>query len=85
MITKGGPAFEEWPMLEVQTMTIKLIGAGFGRTGTTSIKAALEELGFGQCYHMSEVLTHPAHVAVWSAALAGQPPDWPAFFTGSAH
>jgi hypothetical protein len=63
-------------------MTIKLIGAGFGRTGTTSIKAALEELGFGKCYHMSEVISHPAHVPVWTAALAGKSPDWPAFFTG---
>lgn len=63
-------------------MTIKLIGAGFGRTGTTSIKAALEELGFGKCYHMIEVLSHPRHVGVWSAALAGKTPDWPTFFTG---
>jgi len=61
-------------------MTIKVIGAGFGRTGTTSLKAALEELGFDPCYHMIEALTHPAHVAVWLAALAGQPPDWRAFF-----
>ena len=60
-------------------MTIRLIGAGFGRTGTTSIKAALEELGFGKCYHMIEVMTHPAHVGVWSGALAGQPVDWRAF------
>jgi hypothetical protein len=60
-------------------MTIKVIGAGFGRTGTTSIKAALEELGFGKCYHMIEVLTHPAHVRVWSDALAGQPVDWQTF------
>lgn len=63
-------------------MTIKLIGAGFGRTGTTSIKAALEELGFTKCYHMIEVITHPAHVPIWSAALAGKSTDWPAFFTG---
>ena len=63
-------------------MTIKLIGAGFGRTGTTSIKAALEELGFDKCYHMSEVLTHPGHVAIWSTALTDQPIDWDVFFTG---
>lgn len=60
-------------------MTIRLIGAGFGRTGTTSIKAALEELGVGKCYHMIEVLTHPAHVQFWNAAIAGQPRDWQRF------
>ncbi|MCL4860757.1 MAG: hypothetical protein KJZ93_15180 [Caldilineaceae bacterium] len=60
-------------------MTIQLIGAGFGRTGTTSIKAALEELGFGPCYHMIEVLTHPAHVPVWSGALGGRTVDWRTF------
>lgn len=63
-------------------MTLKLIGAGFGRTGTTSLKAALEELGFAKCYHMIEVITHPAHVPIWTAALASKPPDWQAFFTG---
>jgi hypothetical protein len=35
---------------------LKVIGAGFGRTGTMSLKAALEELGFGPCYHMTELL-----------------------------
>jgi len=43
-------------------MTIKIIGAGFGRTGTTSIKAALEQLGFARCYHMQEVIKQPRHV-----------------------
>lgn len=57
-------------------MTIKLIGAGFGRTGTTSIKAALEELGIGNCYHMIEVLTHPSHVRFWDKVLDGQQRDW---------
>ncbi len=60
-------------------MTIKLIGAGFGRTGTTSIKAALEELGIGQCYHMIEVLKHPSHVQFWNEAIDGKPRDWRKF------
>ncbi len=34
-------------------MRLGVIGASFGRTGTMSLK----ELGFGPCYHMSEVLT----------------------------
>jgi hypothetical protein len=44
---------------------VKVIGAGFGRTGTSSIKAALEELGFGPCYHMSEMNKNPGHGKVW--------------------
>ena len=40
-------------------MTLEVIGASFGRTGTMSLKVALEELGFGPCYHMREVFEHP--------------------------
>ena len=40
-------------------MTIEVIGAGFGRTGTMSLKVALEELGFEPCYHMIELFAHP--------------------------
>ena len=35
---------------------IKVIGAGFGRTGTMTLKTALEQLGFDPCYHMKEVM-----------------------------
>jgi Sulfotransferase domain len=63
-------------------MTLKVIGAGFGRTGTTSIKAALEQLGFAQCYHMQEVIKKPAHVQLWLDALEGKPVDWETLFTG---
>jgi sulfotransferase family protein len=42
-------------------MALEVIGAGFGRTGTMSLKVALEELGFGPCYHMSEVFENPGH------------------------
>jgi hypothetical protein len=55
---------------------MKVIGAGFGRTGTFSTKVALEHLGFGPCYHMVEVFEHPEHVAFWQAAADGQPIDW---------
>jgi hypothetical protein len=37
-------------------MTIKVFSAGFGRTGTLSLKLALEQLGVGPCHHMDEVL-----------------------------
>ena len=61
---------------------MKVIGAGFGRTGTTSLKAALETLGFGSAYHMTEVFTHPEHVRFWEAARRGERVDWEAFFSG---
>ena len=55
---------------------MKVIGAGFGRTGTASLKAALETLGFGPCYHMTEVFKHPGHAEFWQAAWRGGPVDW---------
>ncbi|HWI45857.1 MAG TPA: sulfotransferase [Rubrobacter sp.] len=55
---------------------MKVIGAGFGRTGTWSLKAALEVLGFGPCYHMTEVFAHPGHADFWSSAWRGEPVDW---------
>jgi Sulfotransferase domain len=63
-------------------MTLEVIGAGFGRTGTMSLKVALEELGFGPCYHMSEVFAHPEHVELWRAAVQGKPLDWERIFGG---
>ncbi len=59
---------------------LSVIGAGFGRTGTESLKKALEILGFGPCYHMFEVLPHPERVAIWRAAAAGKLPDWDEVF-----
>ena len=50
-------------------MALKIIGAGFGRTGTMSLKLALEQLGFGPCYHMLEVGKNDGHAALWQAAL----------------
>ncbi|CAA9415872.1 MAG: hypothetical protein AVDCRST_MAG01-01-1929 [uncultured Rubrobacteraceae bacterium] len=61
---------------------MNIIGAGFGRTGTTSLKAALETLGFGSAYHMTEVFTHPEHVGFWEAARRGERVDWEEFFAG---
>jgi hypothetical protein len=52
-------------------MTLKVLGAGFGRTGTLSLKIALEMLGLGRCYHMSEVFQNPGHAELWSAAADG--------------
>ena len=55
---------------------MKVIGAGFGRTGTMSLKVALEKLGFGPCYHMTEVFAHPEHTSFWLSAWRGEPVDW---------
>ena len=63
-------------------MPLKVIGAGLGRTGTLSLKVALEQLGFAKCYHMTEVFAHPEHVPVWDAAGRGEPVDWEALFRG---
>lgn len=63
-------------------MTLKVIGLGIGRTGTYSLKAALERLGFGPCYHMTEVMAHlPVRLPLWQAALKGKA-DWQAIFEG---
>jgi hypothetical protein len=63
-------------------MPLKVIGAGFGRTGTLSLKVALEQLGFARCYHMTEVFTKPHHVKLWDASAQGKPVDWEALFQG---
>ncbi len=59
---------------------MKIIGAGFGRTGTLSLKTALEDLGFQRCYHMKEVFVRPTHLKVWDAAGQGRPVDWRMLF-----
>lgn len=59
---------------------LKIIGAGFGRTGTSSLKAALEQIGFGPTYHMSEVFAHLDHVPRWQAAADGEAIDWEDIF-----
>src|SRR5579863_10373598 len=61
---------------------MRLIGAGLGRTGTTSLKLALEELLGGRCYHMLEVRERAADADVWGDAYEGRLPDWRAFFDG---
>ncbi|MEO3813181.1 sulfotransferase family protein [Sphaerisporangium sp. B11E5] len=65
-------------------MTLKVIGAGVGRTGTLSLKAALERLGFGPCFHGRHVLDHPERLPMWRAAADGEAVDWHAVFAGYA-
>ncbi|MFT5320475.1 MAG: hypothetical protein ACI934_000611 [Pseudohongiellaceae bacterium] len=63
-------------------MTIKVIGAGLGRTGTMSLKIALEKLLGGPCYHMTELFEHlEEHTPLWHAAARGEQVDWDQVFT----
>ena len=63
-------------------MPLSVIGAGFGRTGTMSLKLALDRLGFGPCYHMVEVFKNPKASGYWEAAADGRPVDWEEVFAG---
>src|SRR5215211_7031727 len=66
--------------------TLAVIGAGLGRTGTLSLHAALERLGFAPCEHMTNCFAHPERFALWLEAArrkrAGEPIDWRPLFTG---
>ncbi len=59
---------------------MQVIGAGFGRTGTLSLKRALEDLGFGPAYHMQEAMRRPAHVRAWLDYADTGEADWDGLF-----
>jgi hypothetical protein len=61
-------------------MALRVVGAGLGRTGTHSLKIALEQLLGGPCYHMIEVFEHPDHVPLWQQAVDGESIDWDGIF-----
>lgn len=61
---------------------LEIIGSGFGRTGTQSLKRALERLGFGPCHHMEEMFANPAMLPAWEHVAKGGAPDWGAMFPG---
>ncbi|MAB14601.1 sulfotransferase family protein [Parvibaculum sp.] len=63
-------------------MSLDVIGAGFGRTGTLSLKQALEELGFVKCHHMTEVFQNPDQAPLFLAAARGETVDWETVFKG---
>lgn len=63
-------------------MPLKVIGTGMGRTGTHSLKLALEELGFGKCYHMAELFENPHGIHHFHKAEKGEDPDWDTLFEG---
>lgn len=64
-------------------MTLRVLGAGLGRTGTHSLKLALERLLGGRCHHMAEINADPErHLALWTPVLRGEQADWNEVFAG---
>lgn len=63
-------------------VTLSVIGSGFGRTGTKSLKEALEKLGFGPCHHMYEVLDNLEQVPDWKALADGESRDLHKIYEG---
>ncbi|WP_226574540.1 sulfotransferase family protein [Acuticoccus sediminis] len=63
-------------------MPLHVIGVGLGRTGTYSLRIALETLGFGPCFHMEEVARNlPVQLPLWNDVMDGKP-DWPTIYAG---
>lgn len=60
----------------VQKVDLKVIGAGVGRTGTLSLKLALEQLLKGRCHHMIELFREPDQISFWVSAIDGETTDW---------
>jgi hypothetical protein len=63
---------------------MQLVGAGLGRTGTLSLKQALEHLLGAPCYHMMETFGRPDDIPVWHRAVNGEMPEWRAFLADYA-
>jgi hypothetical protein len=63
-------------------MALRVVGAGLGRTGTNSLKVALEQLLGGPCYHMFELVRRDGDTPAWRAAVRGEAVDWDALLDG---
>jgi hypothetical protein len=64
-------------------MSLRVVGAGLPRTGTASVRRALEHLLGGRCCHMSAIPGHPFDLGPgWRAALAGEGVDWARLMNG---
>ena len=74
------PAILEW----AATRNLTLVGAAFPRTGTMSVKHALERLGVGRCYHFHDIQQSPNHIPIWEAIGNGRMPDWQSLLEGYA-
>jgi hypothetical protein len=65
-----------------EVYVLKVVGASFGRTGTSSVRLALETLGFGPCHYMKELFAAPAHAREWLRIADGEKPDWKRLLNG---
>jgi hypothetical protein len=63
-------------------MTLQVIGAGFGRTGTATLRDVLETLGFGPCHHMRDLIIDPTKADPWARLTRGEDVDWDEVFAG---
>jgi Sulfotransferase domain len=64
---------------------VKMIGVGFGRTGTMSLKGALEQLGANPCFHMIDLImgeNKEADLQHWIKIANGETVDWEEVFDG---
>ena len=79
---RSGDARPSLQRAECAPMTVELVGAGVGRTGTVSLKIALEWLLGQPAYHMAEIFSRPDDVAIWRRAADGDLPEWSELFAG---
>lgn len=85
---RTGPSWQqtvakEFVQTEGDIALLKLINAGLGRTGTTSLKVALERLGYGPCLHMFDIIGSDERLQQWEKIVCdAQRPDWEAVFDG---
>ena len=63
-------------------MSLRIIGAGWGRTGTQSLKYALEYLNIGKCYHMFDLIKDGSKVGHWEKLTRNEKPDYHDLFNG---
>ncbi|MDL4821006.1 sulfotransferase family protein [Actinomadura opuntiae] len=61
---------------------LQVIGAGFGRTGTLSLRTALERLGYGPCHHMTALFEDPAQLVLWREVADTGAADWDRVYDG---
>jgi Sulfotransferase domain len=61
---------------------LEVIGVGFGRTGTLSLKLALERLGHGPCHHMIELIDNAEQLEFWRQAAEAETADWDVVYHG---
>ncbi len=63
-------------------MSLKVIGAGFPRTGTNSLKIALEKLGYGKAYHYKDLVNNPDDLQYWKTLQDTATTDWDKVYKG---